>query len=87
MWLSVDRVESGTVILVDDGERVYTLPAADYTALAGVPPREGDVLEATVTDGAVTAATPDPAETERRRAAEEARLRRLFERTKRRRRS
>ena len=59
MYLAVDRIEKDTVLLQDDCEAVYTLPVQDYEVLVGRPPRESDILKATVRDGAVIAATPD----------------------------
>lgn len=81
MWLCVDRMEFETVLLMDDDEKMYALSADAYTALTGCPPREGDMVEGTVTDGVVTAAVYDPAETEARAAAARERLHRLFKRT------
>ena len=78
MYLAVDRIEKNTVLLQDDREAVYTLPVQDYEALVGRPPRESDILKATVRDGAVIAATPDDEERDRRLARAAERLRRLM---------
>ena len=78
MYLAVDRIEKDTVLLQDDREAVYTLPVQDYEALVGRPPRESDILKATVRDGAVIAATPDDEERDRRLARAAERLRRLM---------
>ena len=78
MYLAVDRIEKDTVLLQDDCEAVYTLPVQDYEALVGRPPRESDILKATVRDGAVIAATPDDEERDRRLARAAERLRRLM---------
>ena len=77
MYLAVDRIEKDTVLLQDDCEAVYTLPVQDYEALVGRPPRESDILKATVRDGAVVAATPDDEERDSRLARAAERLRRL----------
>lgn len=78
MYLAVDRIEKDTVLLQDDCEAVYTLPVQDYEVLVGRPPRESDILKATVRDGAVIAATPDDEERDRRLARAAERLRRLM---------
>ena len=78
MYLAVDRIEKDTVLLQDDREAVYTLPVQDYEALVGRPPRESDILKATVRDGAVIAATPDDEERDSRLARAAERLRRLM---------
>lgn len=78
MYLAVDRIEKDTVLLQDDCEAVYTLPVQDYEALVGRPPRESDILKATVRDGAVVAATPDDEERDSRLARAAERLRRLM---------
>lgn len=82
MWLCVDRIEGNTVVLLDDGEKTYTLAKADYVALTGRPPVESDVLTATVAGDAITAASVDETETAARKAAARARLDRLFGRKK-----
>ena len=78
MYLAVHRIEKDTVLLQDDCEAVYTLPVQDYEALVGRPPRESDILKATVRDGAVVAATPDDEERDSRLARAAERLRRLM---------
>lgn len=78
MYLAVDRIEKDTVLLQDDCEAVYTLPVQDYEALVGRPPRESDILKATVRDGAVVAAIPDDEERDSRLARAAERLRRLM---------
>ena len=82
MWLVVDRIEENTVILQDEGEALYTLTVADYTALAGQPPVESLVLDAQVDGLRILTLTPSPEETERRLAAARDRLRRLAARPK-----
>lgn len=78
MWLCVDRIESNTVVLLDEEERVYRLATEDYTALTGRPPLESDMLAAEVQGARVLAASYDREETERRKAAARVRLHRLF---------
>ena len=78
MYLAVDRIEKDTVLLQDDCEAVYTLPVQDYEVLVGRPPRESDILKATVRDGAVIAATPDDEERDSRLSRAAERLRRLM---------
>ena len=78
MYLAVDRIEKDTVLLQDDCEAVYTLPVQDYDALVGRPPRESDILKATVRDGAVIAATLDDEERDSRLSRAAERLRRLM---------
>lgn len=78
MWLSVDRIEGNTVVLLDDEERVYHLTVAAYTALVGRAPAEGDVISAEVGEGSILAATYDEGETVARRERARARLNRLF---------
>lgn len=81
MWLCVDRIETDTVILLDDNERIYRLSLSAYTDLVGIPPAESDVLSATVEDGRILAAVRDETETAARKEAARARLNRLFGRS------
>ena len=79
VWMSVDRIENETVILVDDEEKIHPLPANRYQALTGLPPRESDVLEVILDDGgAIRSAVYSEAETNRRKEAARNRLNRLF---------
>ena len=83
MWMSVDRIEGGFVILVDEGEQIYTLSAQDYLAMTGVAPKESQVLSCVVDDGNIQSAVYDPEETERRLKEAKARIERLRQRAKR----
>ena len=78
VWLSIDRIEENTVVLIDESERVYTLARDAYIAMVGRVPAESDVLSATLADGRILSASYDEAETESRKAAARARLNRLF---------
>ena len=79
VWMSVDRIENETVILVDDEEKIHSLPADRYQALTNIPPRESDVLEVTLDDeGSILTAAYSESETLRRRSAAQKRLNRLF---------
>ena len=78
MWICVDRIEGDTVVLTDDREQVYRLPAADYTVLTGRSPRESDLLEAVAEGNRILAARYSEEETLRRRELARARLNRLF---------
>ncbi len=78
MWLSVDRIEGETVVLIDDANVIRQLSVADYTALAGRAPQESDVLEGIIDGDRITAAYVDETETACRRDAARARLNRLF---------
>ena len=78
MWLCVDRIEGNTVVLLDNGEQVYRLSAADYETLVGSTPAESDVLSVEMDDGRILAAAYDGVETERRKTAARERLNRLF---------
>ncbi len=78
MWLCVDRIEENTVVLLDDGERVYRITCADYTALVGRAPAESDILSAEVEGDRILSAVYDEAQTNTRKEAARARLNRLF---------
>ena len=78
MWLCVDRIEGNTVVLLDNGEQVYRLSAADYETLVGRPPAESDVLSVEMDDGRILTAAYDGVETERRKTSARERLNRLF---------
>lgn len=78
VWLCIDRIEGNTVVLLDDGEKIYRLDSASYETLVGRTPAESDVLTATVENGTVLTARYDGEETERRKAAARERLNRLF---------
>ena len=82
MWMSVDRIEGGYVILMDEGEQIYTLSVQDYLAMTGFSPKEAHVLSCVVKDGSIQTAIYDPEETERRLTAAKARLERLGQRAK-----
>jgi hypothetical protein len=78
MWMSVDRIEDMTVILLDDEEKTHPLPADRYRALTGLPPRESDVLEVTLDGDLILTAVYSESETKRREEAARKRLNRLF---------
>ena len=78
MWLCVDRIEGNIVVLQDDEEKLYRLSVTDFTKLTGIAPAESAILAAEVTDGHISAATYDEAETATRMAAARAQLDRLF---------
>lgn len=82
MWLTVDRIEENTVILLDREEVLYTLSVKDYTAMAGEPPAESRVLDAQVAEGRILTLISSPEETERRLSAARDRLKRLAARPK-----
>jgi hypothetical protein len=81
MWLCVDRIEGNTVVLLDDGERIYHLTAVAYRTLTGRDPAESDILNAEVEGDNILAAAYDETETVARKQAARARLNRLFGRT------
>ena len=78
VWMSVDRIENETVILVDDEEKIHSLPADRYRALTGLPPRESDVLDVTLDGDGILIAVYSESETKRREEAARKRLNRLF---------
>ena len=78
MWLSVDRIEGNTVVLLDEKEKVYRLAVEAYVALVGQEPAESDMLAAAVEEGSICSAVYDEAETLARKAAARERLNRLF---------
>ena len=78
MWLCVDRVEGNTVVLLDDGERVYSLHRAAYTAMVGKDPAESDILAAEVEGDRILSAAYDESETRTRKETARKRLNRLF---------
>ena len=78
MWLCVDRIESGLVVLVSDEERTYRIPVAEYSRLTGIPPAESDMLRAETQGDRILSAAYDETETVSRKAAAQARLDRLF---------
>ena len=78
MWMSVDRIENETVILVDDEEKIHSLPADRYQALTNIPPRESDVLDVTLDGDVILTAVYSESETKRREEAARKRLNRLF---------
>ena len=78
MWMSVDRIENETVILVDDEEKIHSLPADRYQALTNIPPRESDVLDVTLDGDVILTAVYSESETKRRGEAARKRLNRLF---------
>lgn len=80
MWLCIDRIVAGKVVLLDDEDGKYTLTVEDYMSLVGREPRESDVLAAEIADGHVVSATYDSKETDRRTAEARAMLDRLFKR-------
>ena len=78
VWMSVDRIENETVILVDDEEKIHSLPADRYQALTNIPPRESDVLDVTLDGDVILTAVYSESETKRRGEAARKRLNRLF---------
>ena len=78
MWLCVDRIEGDTVVLTDEGERLYRMARADYTALTGREPAESDMLSAEVEGDRILSAAYDEAETAARRESARKRLNCLF---------
>ena len=78
VWMSVDRIENETVILVDDEEKIHSLPADRYQALTNIPPRESDVLDVTLDGDVILTAVYSESETKRREEAARKRLNRLF---------
>ena len=81
MWLCVDRIEGDTVVLTDEGEKLYRLKVADYIALTGKTPAESDVLTAETEGERILSAAYDGAETAARKEAARRRLKRLFGKT------
>lgn len=70
-FLTVDRVEDGVVIMIDEKESIYRIT----TEMLGLVPRDGDVLRVAVdADGMIQSAEVDPEATEERRAAMRAKL-------------
>ncbi|MBE6657807.1 MAG: DUF3006 domain-containing protein [Ruminococcaceae bacterium] len=70
-YLTVDRVEDGVVIMIDEKESIYRIT----TDMLGLVPRDGDVLRVTVdADGMIQSAEVDAQATEERRAAMRAKL-------------
>ena len=78
VWLSVDRIEGNTVVLLDEKEKVYRLAVDAYIALVAREPAESDMLAAEVEEGSIRSAVYDEAETLARKAAARERLNRLF---------
>ena len=74
-YLTVDRVEDGVVIMMDEKESIYRIT----TDMLGFVPRDGDVLRVSVdADGMIQSAEIDKEATEERRAAMRAKLRSLL---------
>ena len=72
--LTVDRVEDGVVIMMDETESITRITAD----MLGFIPHDGDVLRISVdADGRIRSAVSDPDAAEERRAAMRARLQRL----------
>ncbi len=70
-FLTVDRVEDGVVILIDEKESIYRIT----TDMLGLVVRDGDVLRVSVdADGMIQSAQVDVEATEERRAAMRAKL-------------
>lgn len=70
-FLTVDRVEDGIVILIDEKESIYRIT----TDMLGLTVRDGDVLRVSVdADGMIQSAEVDHKATEERRAAMRAKL-------------
>ncbi len=74
MWLSVDRIEAHTVILVDDNGNPYPLEVSAYHNLVGRAPVETHMLQGEIKDGRIISAHVSPEETARRTAAAQAKL-------------
>lgn len=74
-YLTVDRVEDGVVIMIDEKESIYRIT----TDMLGLIPRDGDVLRVAVdADGMIQSAEIDEQATEERRAAMRAKLHSLL---------
>ena len=74
-FLTVDRVEDGIVILIDEKESIYRIT----TDMLGLSVHDGDVLRVSVdADGMIQSAEIDPAATEERRAAMRAKLQNML---------
>ena len=70
-FLTVDRVEDGVVIMIDEKEAIYRIT----TDMLGLVPRDGDVLRVSVdAEGMIQSAEIDAEATEERRAAMRAKL-------------
>ena len=70
-YLTVDRVENGVVIMIDEKESIYRIT----TDMLGLVVRDGDVLRVAVdADGMIQSAEVDADATEERRAAMRAKL-------------
>lgn len=78
VWLCVERLEGETVVLQDEGERIYTVTRERYSSLTGREPSESDVLTAEIAEGRILSASYDEEGTVARREAARARLDRLF---------
>ena len=78
MWLCVDRIEDNTVVLTDDDEHIYRLSCAAYQELTGRTPAETDILTAEVEGECILSAVYDEVQTNARKEAARARLKRLF---------
>lgn len=73
--LTVDRVEDGVVIMIDEKESIYRIT----TDMLGLTPRDGDVLRVSVdADGMIQSAEIDEEATAERRAAMRAKLHSLL---------
>ena len=79
MWLSVDRIENGIVVMISEGERVYHWDVPTYEALTGKAPEETHVLWCEVQNNTIISARFDPHETQRRANAARERLQRLIQ--------
>lgn len=74
-FLTVDRVEDGVVIMIDEKESIYRIT----TDMLGLTPRDGDVLRVSVdADGMIQTAEIDAEATAERRAAMRAKLHSLL---------
>jgi len=74
-FLTVDRVEDGVVIMIDEKESIYRIT----TDMLGLIPRDGDVLRVVVdADGMIQSAEVDAEATEERRSAMRAKLQNLL---------
>lgn len=70
-YLTVDRVENGVVIMIDEKESIYRIT----TDMLGLIPHDGDVLRVAVdADGMIQSAEIDAEATAERRAAMRAKL-------------
>ncbi|MBE6558916.1 MAG: hypothetical protein E7661_07945 [Ruminococcaceae bacterium] len=81
MWMSVDRVENGIVVMIAEGEQAYHWDVTTYEAAVGQAPEETHILWCEVQDHTIISARFDPHETQRRANAAHERLQRLIQKS------